>query len=561
MSIFRALYAASGNDLDNLNNPRIWTTDGGHNPYARSSAGKNVTPTSAMALSAYFAAQRCIAEDIGKLPLITYERRPEGELGKDRRPGHPVFKLLRLQPNNEYTAMSFRETMTHHALGWGNGYAEIVHNERGEIAALFLIHPSRVDVKRIEDPADKTRKLVVYDVRVDDMGLSFQTVRFTADNILHIHGLGPDGLSGYSVLQFHAETLGIGLASQSYSATFFKNGVSATGVLQHPEALGDIAYDRLRKSMKERHTGDNAHSPMILEEGMTWATTGIAPQDAQLLQSRKFTVEDIARWFRIPPHKIQHLDNATFSNIESQAREYVDDTLTPWLTRWEQEIKIKLFDPDTEEPFFAEHLLTALLRGDTTARANFYRTLFTLGSIQPDEIRNLENMNPLDTDASRQTYMQTAMATIDDVASGDARAGKDEAGAQAAPVGLDTTSDRAEAMRGLVVEACGRVLRREVLALTQHRRKAAGNADSFRDSMSRFWENTQSTMLQALSPVCNHILGRNIDEELDTFVQNHIVLTQKTTQSHFAAGTALAPEMTAEDLADQVISFLMIINS
>jgi HK97 family phage portal protein len=400
--------------LSDLRHPTAWLVDWalGH----RTRAGVEVSPTAAMTLPAYYAALRAISEDIGKLPLCTYARLTPR--GKRKASDHPLYALLHDAPNPWMTAMAWREAMTHYALAWGNAYAEIVR-EAGTIVALGRpIHPSRVT------PRFDSTGALLYDVYVGDVSVRsdaprpMTSVPFAQRDLLHLRGLG-DGLLGYSVAQYAAESLGVSLAAQQFGAAFFGNGTHLGGIFTHPNTLSDIALGHLRDSLAA-FRGADALKTMILEEGMTYERSAIPPEDAQFLETRQFQVEEVARWFRIPPHKIGHLTHATFTNIEHQGLEYVVDTLQPWLVRWEQELKRKLFADDPDH--FAEHQILGLLRGDQTARANYYRTRFYLGSISPNDIRELENENPI-TDAEGNPdpagdlyYIQNNLATLGAIA-------------------------------------------------------------------------------------------------------------------------------------------------
>lgn len=361
-----------------------WTSLNEYIANFKTLSGARVTESSAMGLSAYYACLRCIAEDIGKLPLITYRRL---ERGKERATNHANFAALHDAPNPDMSAMSFRETLTHWALGWGNGFAEIATDGYGK-PALFPIHPSRVRVRRSKAAAGG----LVYAVRNEDG----TEVAIPQGSMLHIHGLGGDGAVGYSVLRYAAESVGLGLSAQSFGAAFFGNGANAGSVLEHPGQMKPAAYERLRKEWTEIYTGtENANKPAILENGMKFNRISIPPNEAQFLETRQFNVEDICRWFRVPPHKVQHLMRAQgWSTLDASNTDYLTDTLLPWLVRWEQELKRKLFVGDNEH--FAEHLVAGIMRGDMKTRSDYYRTQFAIGSLSVNDIREAENMNPVD---------------------------------------------------------------------------------------------------------------------------------------------------------------------
>lgn len=370
-------------------------------------AGARVNPETAITLSAYFACLRAISEDIGKLPLIVYRRlMPRG---KERAREHPVYKLLHDTPNADMGAMTLRETLTAHAMNWGGGFAEIQRTGRGTPVALHLIHPSRTSIGRNEAGA------LTYYVRSGG-----KIVPLEAQNVFHLHGLGADGLSGYPLSVIGREAVGLGQGAEAFGARFFSNDARPGGVLQHPGGLSDLAYKHLRDSWAESHSGvEQSHKPAVLEEGMEWKSMSIPPEEAQFLETRQFQIEEIARWFRMPPHKIQHLLRATFSNIEHQAIEYVTDTLQPWAVRWEHEIKRKLFAEDESE-YFAEHLFEGLLRGDLSQRVTFYTGMFNIGAMSQNDIREAENKNPVEggdtywVPMNMQPSQQTAEAQGDE---------------------------------------------------------------------------------------------------------------------------------------------------
>ena len=280
--------------------------------------------------------------------------------------------------------MSFRETLTLHAIGWGNGYAEISRDKSGRVTALWPIDPARVRIER----DDKHRiKYVVRPVAGGD------EVTFRPMDVLHIHGLGFDGLTGYSVATLARESIGAALGAEQSGAALFGNASIPGGVLEHPGVLSETAYKALKDFWEHRHKGaKNAHRTAVLEQGMTFKPISVPNKDAQWIEAREFMVSELARWLRIPPHKIAHMRDATLSNIESQSREYVVDTLTPWLVRWEQEIARKLIP--VRSNLFAEHLVEGLLRGDTENRYNAYRTAILAGWMSRNEARERENMNP-----------------------------------------------------------------------------------------------------------------------------------------------------------------------
>lgn len=373
--------------LSDIRHPSAWLVEWAQG--GRVHSGVQVTQQSMMGLSTYYACVRAISEDIGRIPLIVYKNvRPRGKI---KAYTHKYFELLHDFPNPEMEAMSFRETLTAHALTWGNGYAEIERDFRGDATALWPIHPSRVTVRRNENLD------IVYDIVGSEMiqgTRTMQTYRLRPENVLHIRGVGPEGLYGYSILQVARESMGLSLAAQQYGAAYFGNGAHVGGVLQHPGNLSDTALTHLRESWTEAFVGPHqSGKPAILEEGMTWTAVSLPPDQSQFLETRNFQVREIARWFRMPLHKVQDLADASFNNIEHQGLDYLTDTVSPWAIRWEQQLKRKLFYDDVEH--FAELYLMGLLRADQRSRSSYYRVMLSLGALSPNDIRESENMNSI----------------------------------------------------------------------------------------------------------------------------------------------------------------------
>lgn len=347
------------------------------------SAGVSVDEYTALNLSAVWSAISIIAGDVASLPLSLYRRRPDG--GKEQYVGHPLFDLLHSQPNPEMSSIAFREAVQGHALSWGNGYAEIERDDAARPVALWPLTPDRVAPYRSPSGA------LVYRVTNEQSG----HVVIPAADMLHIHGLGFDGVCGYSVITKARESFGLTAATERFGAQFFGNGSNASGIFKHPGKLSEPAFKHLRDSLKEHHAGDANRSPIILEEGMDWTQIGVPPDDGQFLGTRLFQIAEIARWFNMPPHKLRDLSRATFSNIEAQGIEYVTGTLTPWLVRWEQELDRKLIRPLERRQQFTKHNVNALLRGDIASRYAAYATGRQWGWLSANDVLAKEDENPI----------------------------------------------------------------------------------------------------------------------------------------------------------------------
>jgi len=364
--------------------------------------GVSVTNSTALHCIAYFDGVRLISETCGQLPLIEYRRLSRG---KERATDRIVYHLLHDEPNPEMDAMSFKTTLTAHCVTWGNAFAEIQWDANGYPVALWPLRPDKMKVGR-----DSVTKELIYAYTLPD-GM---TVKLPAYRVFHIPGFGFDGIIGYDPIYLAREGIGMALALEEFGGRFFGNGATPGGVLEHPHNLSETAQENLRKSWNEMHQGlSNQHRIAILEEGMTYKQVGIPLNNAQFLESRVFQIQEIARILHIPPHMLGELSRGTFSNIEHQGIEFVQYTMTPWFKRWEHTCTRKLLLKSERSMYFVEYLVDALLRGDSAARAAFYRELFYLGALSPNDIREKENMNPISDPGGDKYYIQQNMMPMD----------------------------------------------------------------------------------------------------------------------------------------------------
>lgn len=348
----------------------------------RSAAGRAVDETSALAQVAVYACVRVIAETVASLPYLVYKRL---DRGKDRATDHPLYPLLHDRANPEMTAFEWRETMVGHCLTWGHGFSEIERGRGGPVA-LWPLRPDRMDIQRDE------RDNLVYVYLLPDG----EPVTFRPDQIHHWRGFGASGITGKTPISLAREAIGLGLAVEEYGARFFSNDSRPGGVLQTAGKLTADGAKRLKDGWEASMRGlSNRHRVAILEEGVTWQSIGIPPQDAQFLETRKFQIVEIARFFRVPLHLIGELERATWGNIEHQGIDFVTHTIRPWLVRIEQATARDLFGGDVRQ-FFAEFLVDALLRGDAVARSQALATQRQNGIITANEWREIENRNPIE---------------------------------------------------------------------------------------------------------------------------------------------------------------------
>lgn len=346
-------------------------------------AGVHVDEMTALGSPAVYAAVRVLSESIASLPLITYRRAGDN---KERAIDHALYRLLHDAPNSEMTSFEWREAMAAHLLLWGNAYTEIELNKRGDVIGLWPMPPHRVTPMRSEGGTLYYRYQRPDNVFID----------MPASKIMHIRGLGYDGLVGYSPVAIARQTIGAALAIDRYGASFFGNGARPGVALEHPGRLSEPALKKLRESWNDAHQGvDNAHRVAVLEEGMKLTTYSTSPEDAQFLQTRQFQLSEIARIFRVPPHMIGDLSRATFSNIEHQSLDFVTHSLRPWLVRIEQAIQRDLVGPIEGSSVYVEFLVEGMLRGDQKSRYEAYAIAKQWGWLSSNDIRKIENMNSI----------------------------------------------------------------------------------------------------------------------------------------------------------------------
>ena len=357
--------------------------------FGKADSGETVNEKSAMQIATVYACVRLLAESVAGLPLHLYRYTDGAGRDKERATDHPLYRLLYRQPNPEMTSFSFFETLMTHLLLYGNAYAQIIRDGRNSIVSLYPLLPENVEVDRSENG----QIYYIYHAYTDEKpGKKNQDILFRADEVFHIPGLGFNGLVGFSPIAMMKNALGTTLAVEKYGSAFFKNGAQPSGVLEHPGVLKNP--EKLRENWSQIYGGPgNAHRVAVLEEGMAYKAISLPPEDSQFLSTRQFGVEEICRIFRVPPHLVQDLEHATFSNIEHQSIDFVVHTLTPWLVRFEQGIVKDLLLPDEQDVYFPKFNVDGLLRGDYQSRMRGYATGIGNGFLSPNDCRRLENMN------------------------------------------------------------------------------------------------------------------------------------------------------------------------
>jgi len=363
-----------------------------------STAGKAVTERSAMQMTAVYSCVRILSEAVAGLPLHLYQYTEDG--GKEKAVNHPLYRILHDEPNPEMSSFVFRETLMTHLLLWGNAYAQIIRNGKGEVIALYPLMPNKMTVDRDE----KGQLYYSYQRSNDEALKNSGTVLLRPSDVLHIPGLGFDGLVGYSPIAMAKNAIGLAIATEEYGAKFFANGAAPSGVLEHPGTIKDPT--KVREAWMSQFGGSsNSGKVAVLEEGMKYTPISISPEQAQFLETRKFQINEIARIFRVPPHMVGDLEKSSFSNIEQQSLEFVKYTLDPWVIRWEQSIMRTLLTDEEKKKLYVKFNVEGLLRGDYASRMNGYAVARQNGWMSANDIRELENLDKIPAEEGGDLYL------------------------------------------------------------------------------------------------------------------------------------------------------------
>lgn len=448
---------------------------------AASVAGVYVDADKALKISAAWACVGLLSETIAGLPFGMYRRRADE--GREPANNHPLHKVLHNLPNETQTAFEFREMMTGHALLRGNAYALIQPGARGAVDQLIPIHPDRV-VKVEKLPNGRLR----YQIRQADGSQK----PYNQEDIFHLRGLSTDGVKGVSVIDYARDSMGMTLAAEQYGGRFFRNDSRPGGVLRTQQKLSEKAAERLKTSWEAAHAAGNQNRVAVLEEGLEWQQVGITPEAAQFLGTREFQAEDVCRWFRVPPHMVGLTSKSTSwgSGIEQMSIGFVTYTLLPWLTRWRQAVERSLIlAPDT---YFADFIVEGLLRGDVDSRYRAYATGRQWGWLSVNDIRRLENMNPVD---NGDIYLQPMNMTP---------AGMELAAVDAPPLQANGHGENGAEVFArkhyqlLADEAAGRVVRKELAALGRASRQANGDRAAWAQAVFDFYSDHAAFVAQAM---------------------------------------------------------------
>ncbi len=464
MSMILQLLGATPTVNRNPDDDRWW---GGA---ARSSvAGVHVDADTALKLSTAWACVTLLSETIASLPLVVYRR--IGEDGRERARSHPLYTVLHDQPNQWQTAAEFREMMTGHALVRGNAYAQIMPGPRGPVDQLVPLHPDRVTPEKLGN--GRLRYQVLQD--------NGSKKPFNQEDIFHLRGPSKDGITGMSVIDYARDSFGLSLAAERYGSRFFRNDSRPGGALKTPNKLSKDAAGRLKSGWEAAHASGNQHRVAVLEEGLEWQQIGIAPEEAQFLETREFQAEDVCRWFRVPPHMVGLTSKATSwgSGIEQMSIGFVTYTLMPWLTRWQQAISRDLII--AVDTYFAQFIVEGLLRGDIGSRYAAYAIGRQWGWLSTNDVRRLENMNPVD---DGDDYLRPLNML--------------EAGEELEATARSTSPVATSHYRLLAEEAAGRLVRKEIAAVRRLSSKLPEQSEQWQEAVRDFYSDHVDLVAQTM---------------------------------------------------------------
>jgi HK97 family phage portal protein len=476
-----------------------WYTDVG----TTTRSGMRVSATTAMRLSALWAAYRVIVEGVASMPVHTYRRLVRGKV---RASNHPIYDVLRWQPNTWQTALEYWEMVAGHVLLRGNHYSLILPGPRGAVDQLVPLHPDRVYIEQL-----RSRRLRYVYSPPDGT----QDVPYMQDEIFHVRGMGSDGLKGLSLIEYARESFGVELAKDAYEASLYGAAPRMAGIIEVPGKLTEERQATIGSSFRQAHAGPAKwHSVAVLESGMKWTSIGMNAKDAQFMEAAEFGIAEISRWTGVPMHRLAALKDPSHTNIEQFDLELVMHTFRPYVVRFEQAVQRDLIlDRQT---YFSEFLMDALLRGDSKARAEYYKSGIDAGWLTRNEAREKENYNPL--------------------------AGLDE---PLQPLNMTTPGQLRQA-RAIVHAAADRVVRKEVAALRALAEKCAHKPAEWADAVTAFYGKHERFVQQALQLQDATARGYVIGQKAHLLASGVQVLEEwPETAAPMLAGMALEPPAAA----------------
>lgn len=456
-------------------------------------SGVTVNAETALNFSAFFNGVQQISQTVASLPLILYKRVGEGN--KERLRAHPLYGILHRKVNPRMPAFIWKEVTQYHLLVWGNAYSFIRWEDDNRVKELWPMNPERTWPEVVNGN-------LVYKFRNEQN----REVIYPAEVILHIPGLGFDGIKGYSLLSLARESIGLGLGYDEFAARFVGQGTHSGGVATHPGKLSPEAYDRLKKSLSDSYAGLNKVGKiMVFEEGMTYQNLGMPLKDAEFLSSRTFQINEIARWLNMPPHKLKELSHATYDNITSEQISWLQDTIRPWLERWESYIDFKLLNDEEQKTAFAEFLPESILRTDIKTRYEAYHIARMDGIISANEWRALENMNPLDDEVGDKIWMPLNMV--------DARKSDEMFTQRSQPVQEEEEENSTREQRTMGIA--------EIRSIAGRRRVADSYRERFKEATRKILKRERTAIMRIAKKTLQERALKDFGNQIDEFYEKN----------------------------------------
>lgn len=450
-----------------------------YNPAGQMTAsGITLTPEGAQKVSAFYRGVDLLSTALAMLPLPIYKRLPNDD-GADPAKDHPLYDVLHRKPNGWQDTFQWRRLMMRHLILRGNGYNRILPGARGFADQLWPMSPDRMKPELLDSGR------IVYRYRDKKTG---QVTTYTQDEIFHLRGVSDDGVEGVGVVTWARDSLGLALATESYASKLFSQGALYGTVFSVPQKPDPETEAAIQWSVQQYHGLEHAHKAIIGWSGAKVEKVALTGEESQFINSRKFSIDDIARWLGLPPHMIGSLDRSTNNNIEQQGQEFVTYSLGPWLTLFEMAINDQLIlRPDA---YFAEFTRDALVRGDIANRWQAYQVAVSTGTFTRNEIRRLENRKKLPglDEPLDPAYLAGKRAGALPPAFSDRKK----------PAPANSADDSEDQARAIVVEAAARVLRKEVKVVQKLAVKWAADGERFAEAIADFYAAHVALVVDAL---------------------------------------------------------------
>lgn len=466
-SLFEKRQGSLENPSTSLADPATWlfATLGGR-PTASNVV---VNEKTAYQITAFWSSVNIIANTLAILPIQLLKRLPNNDI--EVVPNHPVLKLLNVRPNTEASPTTAKSTVQAHVLTWGNGFFW-VRRTAGGPDELWPLLPSSTRVVR-----GPNRELF-FESRLSDESGALDTLIFPREDVLHFPGLTHNGLVGLSPIRVQREMLGSAIATQDFGARFFGNGAQPGGLITFPAKVADP--DEIRQQVEEKAGGANALRTLIIDQGAKYERIGIPPEDAQFLQTKEFTIAEVARMFNLPLHFLGKMGQATFNNLEQMGNHFIDHTMAPWFKRWEDELTWKLLtDEEREAGLFFKFNADALRRGDIKTRYLSYQSGINAGWLTRNEARRFEDLNPID--GLNEPLQPLNMMPLTD--------GDDE----------DGGTGGNERVMIIIRAAAERIIRKEIQAVRRMIKKHDGDLGPLQVDLGKFYDSHADMLIENLA--------------------------------------------------------------